>query len=142
MHDYVEYGAYVVTLTVFDNSGRADTVNGEITVPGVATAAGGVGQFDEFSSLDIDASIQDAVGSVGAEIKSTIDTAVGSIGASARGALVVFLFALAALATTVVAWRVARIGVMILNGPRQKPLASPRPPSYDDDESRRQLEVV
>jgi len=81
-------------------------------------------------------------GSVGAEIKSTIDTAVGSIGASARGGVVVFLFALAALATTIVAWRVARIGVVILNGtthPHPKP---PEPPRYDDYERARQLEVV
>lgn len=142
VHDYADYGAYVVTLTVLDQDGRADTIRGEIAVPGVATTAGGVGQFDEYSTLDIDASIQDAVGSVGAEIKSTIGTAVDSIGASARGAVVVFLFALAALATTVVAWRVARIGVMILNGPRQHLPVPPAPTRYDNSESRPELEMV
>lgn len=103
---------------------------------------GGVGQFDEFSGLDIDASIQDAVGSVGAEIESTIGGAVGSIGASMRGAVVVLLFALAALATTAVAWRVARIGVMILNGPRQSLLVPPSPPRYESSERRAELEMV
>ena len=142
VHDYVDYGAYVVTLTVLDGAGRADTVSGEIAVPGRAATSGGVGQADEFFDIDIDASIQDAVGSVGAEIKSTIDSAVGSIGASARGAVVVFLFALAALATTIVAWRVARIGVMILNGsPGPRP-TSPTPPPSDTLERHRQLEAV
>ncbi len=142
VHDYAEYGAYVVKLTVLDTAGRTDTVAGEIAVPGVASTAGGAGQFDEFSSLDIDATIQDAVGSVGAEIKSTIGTAVDSIGATARGGVVVFLFALAALATTVVAWRVARIGVMILNGPRQRLPMPPASPRYDNSESRAELEMV
>jgi hypothetical protein len=139
VHDYAQYGAYVVTLTVIDSAGRPDTVAGEVAVPGLAATTGGVGQIDEF--LDIDSSIQDAVGTVGAEIKSTIDGAVGSIGASARGAVVVFLFALAALATTIVAWRVARIGVMILNGATQQP-KPPEPPRFDDYERARQLEVV
>ena len=142
VHDYAEYGAYLVTLTVIDGDGRPDTVSGEVAVPGLAATSGGVGQVDEFLDLDIDSSIQDAVGSVGAEIKSTIDSAVGSIGASARGAVVVFLFALAALATTIVAWRVARIGVMILNGPAQPRTPPPEPPRFDDYERARQLEVV
>jgi hypothetical protein len=142
VHDYAEYGAYRVTLTVLDQDGRADSVGGEIAVPGVASTAGGVGQVDEFSGFDIDASIQDAVESVGDEIKSTTGTAVDSIGASARGGVVVFLFALAALATTVVAWRVARIGVMILNGPRQRLPLPPAPPRYDNAESRGELEMV
>ena len=142
VHDYVSYGSYVVTLTVVDSDGRPDTVSGEVAVPGLAATSGGVGQIDEFLDLDIDSSIQDAVGTVGAEIKSTIDSAVGSIGASARGAVVVFLFALAALATTIVAWRVARIGVMILNGYPQPKTPPPEPPRYDDYERARQLEVV
>lgn len=142
VHDYGEYGAYIVKLTVLDTAGRADTVTGEIAVPGVAATAGGAGRFDDFSSLDFDASIQDAVGSVGDEIKSTIGSAVDSIGASARGGVVVFLFALAALATTVVAWRVARIGVMILNGPRQRLPVPPVPTRYDQAETRAELEMV
>jgi hypothetical protein len=142
VHDYAQYGAYVVTLTVIDAAGRPDTVSGEVAVPGLAATTGGVGQIDEFLDLDIDSSIQNAVGTVGAEIKSTIDTAVGSIGASARGAVVVFLFALAALATTVVAWRIARIGVMILNGSPPPQPRPPEPPTYNDYERARQLEVV
>jgi hypothetical protein len=142
VHDYAAYGAYIVKLTVLDSAGRADTVTGEIAVPGVASTAGGAGRFDEFSDFDIDESIQDAVGSVGDEIKSTIGSAVDSIGASARGGVVVFLFALAALATTVVAWRVARIGVMILNGPRQRLPVTPAPTRYEQAEARAELEMV
>jgi hypothetical protein len=143
VHDYADFGAYVVTLTVVDAARRADTVSGEIAVPGVAATAGAVGQVDELITLDIDASIQDAVGSVGAEIRSTIDGAVGSIGASARGAVVVFLFVMAAIATTIVAWRVARIGVMILNGPAAtNPPPPPQSPDYDASGRARQLEVV
>lgn len=143
VHDYGVFGAYVVTLTVVDTDGRSDTVSGEIAVPGVASTAGGVGVVNEFIDLnDIDTSIQNAVGSVGAEIRSSIDGAVGSIGASARGAVVVFLFIMAAIATTIVAWRVARIGVMILNGvPDQSPRPPPSP-DYDDFDRQRQLEVV
>ncbi len=141
VHDYAEFGAYIVTLTVVDAAGRADTVSGEIAVPGVAAAAGVVGQINEFIDLDIDASIQNAVGSVGAEIRSSIDGAVGSIGASARGAVVVFLFVMAAIATTIVAWRVARIGVMILNGAPSKPPPPPGP-DYTELDRARQLEVV
>ncbi|MCP3973839.1 MAG: PKD domain-containing protein [bacterium] len=142
VHDYSEYGAYVVTLTVVDTDGRADTVSGEIAVPGLASAEGGVGLVNEFLDIDIDSSIQDAVGSVGAEIRSSIDGAVGSIGASARGAVVVFLFIMAAIATTIVAWRVARIGVMILNGAPVQPPKPPPSPDYDDIDRARQLEVV
>lgn len=142
VHDYAEFGAYVVTLIVVDADGRSDTVSGEIAVPGVASAVGAVGLVNEFVDLNIDTSIQNAVDSVGAEIRSSIDGAVGSIGASARGAVVVFLFIMAAIATTIVAWRVARIGVMILNGANPKPPPPPPTPDYDDTERARQLEVV
>ena len=142
VHDYAEFGAYVVTLTVVDADGRADTVSGEVAVPGVSSTAGAAGLVNEFVDLDIDASIQHAVGSVGAEIRSSIDGAVGSIGASARGAVVVFLFVMAAIATTVVAWRVARIGVMILNGAPARAPQPPPSPDYDDFDRARQLEVV
>ncbi len=142
IHDYADFGAYIVTLTVVDTAGRADTVSGEIAVPGISSTTGAAGLVNEFIDLDIDASIQDAVGSVGAEIRSSIDGAVGSIGASARGAVVVFLFVMAAIATTVVAWRVARIGVMILTGGAARAPHPPPSPDYDDYDRSRQLEAV
>lgn len=142
VHDYAEFGSYVVTLTVVDAAGRADTVSGEIAVPGVASAAGGAGLVNEFVDTGIESSIQDAVDSVGAEIRNSIDGAVGSIGASARGGVVVFLFIMAAIATTIVAWRVARIGVMILNGAAPQSPPQPPAPDFDDFDRTHQLEVV
>lgn len=144
VHDYVRYGSYVVTLTVEDANGGTDTLAGEVAIPGVDETFGTSGQVDELLAIDIESSLSDAVGNVGDEISATIDGALGSIGRNARGAVVVFLFALAAFATTIVAWRIARVGVMVLTGnpgrirrDRQEP-----PPADEQPSGRRQLELV
>jgi hypothetical protein len=144
IHDYDQYGTYFVTLTVEDAAGATDSLAGEVAIPGVDQTSGTSGQVDELLSLDIESSLSDAVGSVGDEISATIDGALGSIGRTAQGAVVVFLFALAAIATTIVAWRIARVGVMVLTGngaqPRQD--RQPPPPAEDRRQGERQLELV
>ncbi|MDJ0962292.1 MAG: PKD domain-containing protein [Acidimicrobiia bacterium] len=144
VHDYVQYGSYIVTLTVEDADGATNTLAGEVAIPGVDETTGTTGQVDELLNLDIESSLSDAVGSVGDEISATIDGALGSIGRTARGAVVVFLFALAAFATTIVAWRIARVGVMVLTGNPARPRQDRQPPPPADEEPRgeRQLELV
>ena len=143
VHDYATYGAYVVTLRVEDASGASSTTGGQVIVPGVEATSGAIGVIDEFLDLDIEASLEDAVGSVGQEINATIDSAFGSIGTTVRGAVVVFLFALAALAATVVAWRVARVGVMVLTRqPTTGRWGGQPPPPADEFHGERQLELV
>ena len=144
VHDYVQYGSYIVTLTVEDAAGATNTLSGEIAIPGVDETTGTTGQVDELLNVDIESSLSDAVGDVGDEISATIDGALGSIGRTARGAVVVFLFALAAFATTIVAWRIARVGVMVLTGNPSRPRQDrqPPPPADDETEHERQLELV
>ena len=144
VHDYPRYGTYVVTLTVEDTDGATDTLAGEVAIPGAAETSGTSGQIDELLNLDIESSLSDAVGNVGDEISATIDGALGSIGRTARGAVVVFLFALAALATTMVAWRIARVGVMVLTGSPAQPRSDRHQPPPADERSpgERQLELV
>lgn len=144
VHDYVRFGSYVVTLTVEAADGATDSLAGEVAIPGVDETSGTSGQVDELVSVDVESRLSDAVGDVGDEISATIDGALGSIGRSARGGVVVFLFALAALATTIVAWRIARVGVMVLTGnpgrsrrDRQEP-----PPADEESLPKRQLELV
>lgn len=108
------------------------------------------GQVGEVLGLDafgddISTSLEGAVGEVGDEITDTLDSALGSIGATVRGGVVVMLFSFAALAATIVAWRTARIGVMLLI---QDPHAGSRHRATDQDDveddrpSRRALEAA
>ncbi len=144
VHDYLRYGSYIVTLTVEDAAGATDTLAGEVAVPAVDETSGTSGQIDELLSLSIESSLSDAVGDVGDEISATIDGALGSIGRTARGGVVVFLFALAAFATTIVAWRIARVGVMVLTGNPSRPRQDRQepPPADEEPRARRQLELV
>lgn len=142
VHDYAEFGAYVVTLTIRDEAGETGVVAGEIAVPGVESAAGAAASVIDVAGSDIEATLEDAVGSVGDEISATIDTAFGSIGATVRGGVIVALFALAALAAIIVAWRVARIGVMILT--RRSTSARSGRPDLDEADGlgERRFELV
>lgn len=127
VHDYPSADNYTVRLTVRDSNGDVDAVSGQVVVPGTGPAAGSIGQIDELTAIgganglgglgdDITSSLEDAVGSVGEDLNSTLDTALGSIGTAARGGVVVALFGLAALAATIVGWRTAKIGVLLLTG--------------------------
>lgn len=129
VHDYATSGNYTVVLTVLDVAGASDAVAGDVVVPSTASAQGSTGRIDSLSGIgagvgddlsgfgdDITSSLEQAVGSVGDDLNSTLDSALGSIGTAVRGAVVVALFGLAALAATIVGWRTARIGVMLLTG--------------------------
>jgi len=103
-----------------------DAVAGQVVVPSTGPAAGSIGRIDELTSIgtdglggfgdDVTSSLEAAVGSVGDDLNSTLDNALGSIGTAVRGGVVVALFGLAALAATIVGWRTAKIGVLLLTG--------------------------
>lgn len=143
-HDYTALGAYTVVLRVRDANGLSDSIRGTVAVTGDATGFGAaervVGDVLEFdSSLDdlgtgITDSLEDAVGDVGDDINATIDTALGSIGSTVRGGVVVALFALASFAATIVAWRTARIGVMLLVGDQHAGSRNLRRKAVNDEE--------
>ena len=152
-HDYPAIGSYTIALSVEDENGEVDAVRGAVSVPEVATVYGSSGRIDEVFNLDggfdsledgISDSLEDAVGSVGDEITNTLDGALGSIGTTVRGGVVVALFALAALSATLVAWRIARIGVMLLlrdpDARSLRAIARDRP--EDQLASRRELEAA
>ncbi|MGI9606376.1 MAG: PKD domain-containing protein [Acidimicrobiales bacterium] len=152
-YDYPAPGSYSIALLVEDANGRIDEVRGVVAVDELRAVLGSSGRVDATSSgefsLDnlgdgISDSLEGAVGDVGDDITNTIDSAFGSIGSTFRGAVVVVLFTLSALAATMVAWRTARIGVMLMSGERDV-RSSARRRSYDDEEDipgRRGLEVV
>lgn len=135
-------------------------MSGTVTVPETDTTFGSAGRIDEILGFDsglenfgdgitdsLNDSLESAVGDVGDDINDTIDSALGSIGTTVRGGVVVALFALAALSATVVAWRVAKIGVMLLVGdPEMRSPRRPRATEGRDDEvevvNDRRLEAV
>lgn len=153
-HDYAAIGSYTIRLSVEDSNGQVDAVSGTVSVASGNSIFGSAGRVEEILDLDrtldnfgdgISTSLEDAVGDVGDDITTTLDSALGSIGTTVRGGVVVALFALAALAATVVAWRIARIGVMLLvRDPDQvvrRPAAS-EPEDETVSSSRRGLEAV
>lgn len=153
-HDYSALGSYTIGLRVEDATGRFGSVRGTVTVaenPSLFGSAGRVedtlafdGNFDSFGD-GISDSLEGAVGDVGDDITETLDSALGSIGTTVRGSVVVVLFALAALAATIVAWRTARIGVMLLSGDFDVRSRRTNSTETEDDEDlpgRRGLEAV
>ena len=122
-HDYAAIDSYTIRISVEDANGQVDSVSGTVSVAESTSIFGSAGQVEDILDFDrtldnfgdgITTSLEDAVGDVGDDITSTLDSALGSIGTTVRGGVVVALFALASLAATVVAWRIARIGVMLL----------------------------
>ncbi len=122
-HDYAAIGSYTIELTVQDADGRVDSVRGTVVASDGSTLFGASGRIEEVLEFDrsldtlgdgITDSLEGAVGDVGDDINATIDSALGSIGSTVRGGVVVALFGLASLAATIVAWRTAKIGVMLL----------------------------
>ena len=94
------------------------------TTTTTAAPSGGAGLGDPTEvldnldvQLDLESALEDAVGNVGSDITATIDNALTGISATFRGGVAVGLFAMAALAVTLVAWRISRIGVMLLTYP-------------------------
>jgi hypothetical protein len=98
-----------VRLDIEDENGETSKVEGDVEVPEEGRSAG---RFEE-EGLDlsgIEAAVEDAV----AALEDSVDDTLGTVRDTSRNMGVVTLFALAAIATTVVAWRVTRSGVMLL----------------------------
>ena len=115
-HEYAAAGNYLVRLTIEDAAGSIDSAQGHVAVRSGSAMLGDVGRITEFLNPAFGGDINSAVGSLGDAIGDPIGDVVDSVGATARGGVVVLLFGLAALGTTMVAWRVSRIGVMVLMG--------------------------
>lgn len=109
VHEYEGPGAYEVRLEVEDLNGETSTVVGEIEVPEEGINSGRI----EGEGIDlgaIEAAVEDAM----VALEGSVDDTLGTIRDTSRNMGVVTLFALAAIATTVVAWRLTRAGVMLL----------------------------
>ncbi len=153
-HDYVALGSYTIRISVEDANGQIDAVGGTVSVAESTSIFGSAGSVEEILDFDrtldnfgdgITTSLEDAVGDVGDDITSTLDSALGSIGTTVRGGVVVALFALSSLAATVVAWRIARIGVMLLvrdPDPGVRRPAASEPQDETVSSPRRGLEAV
>ncbi len=153
-HDYSELGSYTIELMVEDVDGHVSAVRGTVVASSDDQLFGASGRIEDALEFDrslddfgegISESLEGAVGEVGEDINATIDSALGSIGSTVRGGVVVALFSLASLAATVVAWRTAKIGVMLLVrdaelGSRRSFLS--RDHDDDDDQPRRSLEAA
>jgi len=122
-HDYSAVGSYTIELEVQDADGHINSLRGTVAASDGNPLFGASGSIEDaldfdgsFDSLGdgISNSLEGAVGDVGDDINATIDSALGSIGSTVRGGVVVALFTLASLAATIVAWRTAKIGVMLL----------------------------
>jgi hypothetical protein len=79
-------------------------------VPEEGRTFGRIDASDEIDLSGIESAVEDAVGTLEESIDDTLD----SIGSAARSTAIIVLFALAAIATTVVAWRLTRSGIMLL----------------------------
>lgn len=92
-------GVYSVLLTIEDANGLTSKVEADVEVPEEGRSFDRVDAGDDIDLSRIETAVEDALDSVVTTTRSTS---------------VVVLFALAAIATTVVAWRVTRSGVMLL----------------------------
>lgn len=119
------FPAAVIDLTPDTTTTTTVTPPSETTtVPGMADPSDVLDELD--LQLDLESALEDAVGNVGSDITATIDSALTGISATFRGGVAVALFAMAALAVTLVAWRISRIGVMLLtHDPREARTAEP-----------------
>lgn len=109
-HRYEGPGTYPVRLEIEDSNGETSDVEGEVEVP---EEGGSSGRFEAEESLDlsgIESAVEDAVGT----LETSVEDVLGSAETAARNTAIILLFALAAIATTVVAWRVTRSGIMLL----------------------------
>lgn len=108
-------GVYPVRLSIEDANGLESEVEGDVEVPEEGVISGRIEAEEALDLTGIESAIEDAV----VALEGSIDDTLDSVGSTARSSGVVALFALAAIATTVVAWRVTRSGVMLLR-PNQR----------------------
>lgn len=118
------FPAAIIDLTPDTTTTTTGPTPDVTTAPGTADPSDVLDQLD--LQLDLESALEDAVGNVGNDITATIDSALSGISATFRGGIAVGLFAMAALAVTLVAWRISRIGVMLLtHDPREVRTAEP-----------------
>lgn len=103
-------GVYVVRLDVADSNGETSKVEGDVEIPEEGSEFGRVDASDDIDLSGIEAAVEDAVVALEDSVEETLD----EVRSAARSTAVVVLFALAAIATTIVAWRVTRSGIMLL----------------------------
>ena len=108
-HRYEGPGAYEIRLDIEDANGETAKVEGEIDVPEDGTSSGRI-ESDSIDLSGIESAVEDAV----VALEDSVDDTLGTMRDTSRNMGVVTLFALAAIATTIVAWRVTRSGVMLL----------------------------
>lgn len=114
-HSYEGPGEYVVRLDIEDDNGATSKVEGDVEVPEDGRASGSADASSDLDLSGIESALEDAV----ATLETSAEDALDEIGLAARRTVVVVLFALAAIATTVIAWRVTRNGIMLLRGPEK-----------------------
>lgn len=108
-HRYEGPGAYQVRLEVQDENGEVGNVEGDIEVPEEGRNSDRI-EDDSLDLSGIESAVEDAV----VALEGSVDDTLGTVRDTSRNMGVVTLFALAAIATTVVAWRLTRSGVMLL----------------------------
>ena len=114
-HSYEGPGEYVVRLDIEDENGVAAKVDGDVEVPEEGRAFGRADSADDLDLSGIESALEDAVGT----LETSANDALDEIGLAARRMVIIVLFALAAIATTIIAWRVTRSGIVLLRGPER-----------------------
>jgi hypothetical protein len=114
-YTYEGPGEYVVRLDIEDDSGVTARVEADVEVPEEGRAFGRADSADDLDLSGIESALEDAVGT----LETSAEDALDEIGLAARRIVIVVLFALAAIATTVIAWRVTRSGIFLLRGPEK-----------------------
>lgn len=109
-HTYEGPGVYSVLLNIEDENGVVDEVEGDIEIPEEGRSFGRVESEEDLDLSGIESAVEDAV----VTLEESVDDTLDSVGSAARSAVIVVLFALAAITATVVAWRVTRSGIMLL----------------------------
>jgi hypothetical protein len=103
-------GVYPVRLSIEDGNGIVSEVEGDVEVPEGGVVSGRVEAEETLDLTGIESALEDAV----VTLEGSIDDTLDSVASTTRSSGIVVLFALAAIATTIVAWRVTRSGVMLL----------------------------
>jgi hypothetical protein len=109
-HTYAGPGVYPVLLSIEDENGVTDEVEGDVEVPDEGNSYGRVDSADDLDLSGIESAVEDAV----VTLEGSVDDTLDSFGSASRSSVIVVLFALAAITATVVAWRVTRSGIMLL----------------------------
>lgn len=109
-HVYPGPGSYPVRLEIEDANGMTSAVEGDIEVPDEGRSSGRIAAEEDLDLSGIEAAVEDAVVTLEGSVEDTLD----SFATASRSFVVVILFALAAIASTIVAWRVTRAGVLLL----------------------------